>query len=56
MKPLKTIISDFHFDVNDMFEHWDEGEIDDIKAIETLISLSVHLLRDTLEYLLKKKK
>ena len=56
MKPLKTIITDFHFDVNDMFEAWDEGKIDDKLAIEKLISLSIHLLRDTLEYVLEKVK
>ena len=48
------LIEDFHFDINNLHEDWDEGKIDNKTALEKITNLCFYYLRTLADNAIKK--
>lgn len=50
----KKIITDLHFDINNLHDEWDDGKIDDALAMEKIANLCFSFLRTVVDDAIKK--
>ena len=50
----KKLIKDLHFDINNLFNDWDDGKIDDKTILEKITNLCFHFLRTLIDNAIKK--
>jgi len=48
------LITDFHFDINNLHDAWDDHKIDDNLTIEKMVNLCFYFLRTVVDDAIKK--
>ena len=51
---INTIISDFHFDINDLYSSWEKGKINSKTAMEKIANLCFFVLRQIVDDAIKR--
>jgi len=53
---MKKLITDFHFDINDLHGAWDKGKITDAMALGKIANLCFYFLRTVVSNAIEKEK